>query len=89
MKQTKEQEFNNLAVCGEFFSQTNSYGGIAIVVDVDGEAVLWRDCTSPREHTARRWQRIKWTVNQDPEKIRPYFTIYGRRYYIDDFMRCG
>lgn len=83
---TKEQEYNELAKYGECFCQTNSYGGICYVIDDGGEYVLWRDCTSRNEHTARRWQRIKYTCPRDPEKWRSYFTVYGTRYYLDDFM---
>lgn len=91
MKQiTKKQEFDELAKFGCAFLQTNNYGGYCIVIDDGGEDVLWRDCTSRREHTAQRWQSIKWTCPRDPEtESRPYFTIYGTRYYLDDFKRCA
>lgn len=87
---TKKQEFDELAKFGCAFLQTNNYGGYCIVIDDSGEDVLWRDCTGRIEHTARRWQRIKYTCPRDPEaEWRPYLTIYGRRYYIDEFMRCA
>lgn len=89
-KLTKKQEFDEMAKFGCFFLQTNNYGGYCIVVDDDGENVLWRDCTGRTEHTARRWQRIKYTCPRDLKvEYRPYLTIYGRRYYIDEFMRCA
>lgn len=89
-KMTKKQEFDELAKYGCAFLQTNNYGGYCIVISDDGECVLWRDCTGRTEHTARRWQRIKYTCSRDPEaEFRPYFTVYGRRYYIDQFMRCA
>lgn len=86
---TKKQEFDELSKFGCAFLQTNNYGGICYVIDDGGEWVLWRDCTSRNEHTARRWQRIKYTCPRDPEKGRPYFTVYGTRYYMDGFMRCA
>ena len=87
---SKKQEFDELAKFGCAFLQTNNYGGYCIVVDNCGEAVLWRYCTGENEHTAQRWQPIKYTCPRDPEaESRPYFTIYGTRYYIDDFMRCA
>lgn len=89
-KMTKKQEFNKLAKFGCAFLQTNNYGGYCIVIDDSGEGVLWRDCTSSFGHTARRWQQIKYTHPRNPEAWgRPYFTIYGRRYYIDEFIHCA
>lgn len=82
---TKKQEFDELSQFGCAFLQTNNYGGYCYIIDDGGEWVLWRDCTSRNEHTAQRWQRIKFTYPRDPEKCRPYFTIYGTRYYMDDF----
>lgn len=54
---TKKQEFDELSKFGCAFLQTNNCGGYCIVIDDGGEQVLWRDCTSRNEHTARRWQR--------------------------------
>lgn len=89
-KITKKQEFDELSKFGCAFLQINNYGGYCIVIDDDGEEVLWRDCTSKNEHTAQRWQRIKYTCPCDPEaESRPYLTIYGTRYYLNDFMRCA
>lgn len=50
---TKKQEFDELSKCGCAFLQTNNYGGYCIVIDDGGEWVLWRDCTSRNEHTAK------------------------------------
>lgn len=88
-KITKQQEFDELSKFGCAYLQTNNYGGICYVIDDGGEWILWRDCTSKNEHTARRWQRIKYTCSRDPEKWRPYFTVYGTRYYLDDFMHVA
>lgn len=88
-KITKQQEFDELSKFGCAYLQTNNYGGICYVIDDGGEWILWRDCTSKNEHTARRWQRIKYTCPRDPEKWRPYFTVYGTRYYLDDFMHVA
>ena len=85
---TKKQEFDELSKFGCAFLQTNNYGGYCIVIDDSGEGVLWRDCTSRNEHTAQRWQCIKYTCPRDPEaESRPYLTIYGTRYYLDNFIR--
>ncbi len=86
---TKKQEFDELSQFGCAYLQTNNYGGICYVIDDGGEWILWRDCTSRNEHTARRWQRIKYTCPRDPEKWSPYFTVYGTRYYLDDFMHVA
>ena len=86
---TKQQESDELSKFGCAYLQTNNYGGICYVIDDGGEWILWRDCTSKNEHTARRWQRIKYTCPRDPEKWRPYFTVYGTRYYLDDFMHVA
>ena len=70
---------------------TPSYGDPVILhKDDGGEGALWRDCTSRNEHTAQRWQRIKYTCHRDPEaEWRSYLTIYGRRYYLDEFMHVA
>lgn len=86
---TKKQEFDELSQFGCAYLQKNNYGGICYVIDDGGEWILWRDCTSRNEHTARRWQRIKYTCPRDPKKWRPYFTVYGTRYYLDDFMHVA
>lgn len=89
-KITKQQEFDELSQFGCSFLHTNNYGGYCIVIDDGGEWVLWRDCTCRTEHTARRWQRIKYTRPRDSEaECRPCFTVYGRRYYIDEFRFCA
>jgi len=90
-KVTKEMEFDELAKKAQFFLCTSNWDGIVIVVDDRTESILWRkDFGSDYKHTARRWQEIKWTHprNEDQEP-RPYFTIYGTRYYLDNFMRCA
>lgn len=90
-KVTKETVYDQLKKIGEFgTSITNSFG-YGIVVDSATECVLWRAYYSTgKEHTAQRWKQIKWSVprNEDQE-ARPYITIYGTRYYIDEFMRCA
>lgn len=88
---TKEMEYNNLANFGEFFKQTNNYGGYGIVTNEYGDAVLWRSYLSPNDgHTARRWQEIKFTTpKSDKVDPRAYITIYGTRYYLDEFYRTA
>ncbi len=90
MRQTKKQEFDELAKFGCGFKQTNNYGGYCVVIDDYGETALWRDCScwSGREHTAQRWQQIKYTWPENGEP-RAYITIYGRRHYLDEFMRVA
>lgn len=89
-KLTKEMEYNQLAKVCECWSATSNFGGYGIVVNDGGDAVLWRRYCMDHEHTAQRWQEIKWSCprNEDQE-ARPYFTIYGVRYYLDDFFRCA
>lgn len=87
---TKETEYNELAKFGECFKQTNNYGGYGIVVNDYGDAVLWRSYLTPSDsHTAQRWQEIKLTDPKDGSDPRAYFTIYGTRYYLDEFYRCA
>lgn len=87
---TKETEYNELAKFGECFKQTNNYGGYGIVVNEYGDAVLWRSYLTPSDgHTAQRWQGIKLTNPKDGSDPRAYFTIYGVRYYLDEFYRCA
>lgn len=88
-KLTKEMEYNELAKFGECFMQTNNYGGYGIVINDDG-MVLWRSYLSPGDgHTAQRWQNIKLTSPKNENEARAYFTIYGTRYFLDDFYRCA
>lgn len=90
-KVTKETVYDQLKKIGEFgISVTNSFG-YGIVVDSATERVLWRAYYSDNTtHTAQRWQEIKCSVprNEDQE-ARLYITIYGTRYYLDNFMRCA
>lgn len=89
-KYTKEMEYNELAKRGECFCATSNCGGYGIVVNAGGDAVLWRRYCMEQEHTAQRWQEIKYTFPRNEEaEARPYFTVYGTRYYLDNFMRCA
>ncbi len=87
----KAKEFDQLMNRGAAgFLATCNYGGIVIVIDDSGEGVLWRKDFGDWKHTAQRWQPIKWTApRSEDQEARPYFTIYGRRYYLDQFMRCA
>ena len=89
-KNTKETEYNSLAKYGECFCATSNCGGLGIVVSSDGSGVLWRRYCMDKSHTAQRWQEIKYTSPRNEEtEARPYFTVYGTRYYLDNFMRCA
>lgn len=89
-KNTKEMEYNRLAKYGECFCTTSNCGGLGIVVNSDGSGVLWRRYCMDKSHTAQRWQEIKYTFSRNEEtEARPYFTVYGTRYYLDNFMRCA
>lgn len=89
-KNTKEMEYNRLAKYGECFCTTSNCGGLGIVVSSDGSGVLWRRYCMAKSHTAQRWQEIKYTFPRNEEtEARPYFTVYGTRYYLDNFMRCA
>ena len=89
-KVTKETVYDQLKKICEFgTSVTNSFG-YGIVVDSATECVLWRAYYSNNTtHTAQRWQEIKYTFPRNEEEARPYITIYGTRYYLDEFMRCA
>ena len=90
-KVTKETVYDQLKKIGEFGTSVTNSLGYGIVVDSATECVLWRAYYSDNTtHTAQRWQEIKWSVprNEDQE-ARPYITIYGTRYYLDEFMRCA
>lgn len=89
-KNTKEMEYNRLAKYGECFFATSNCGGLGIVVSSDGSNVLWRRYCMNKSHTAQRWQEIKYTFPRNEEtEARPYFMVYGTRYYLDNFMRCA
>lgn len=89
-KNTKEMEYNRLAKYGECFCTTSNCGGLGIVVSSDGSGVLWRRYCMDKSHTAQRWQEIKYTFPRNEEtEARPYFTVYGTCYYLDNFMRCA
>lgn len=85
-RMTIKQQYDELAKFGEFFCTTSNCGGIAVVVDDWGERLLYKQCFGQSEDLCNRWQRVKYTNSEEP---RPYFTIYGRRYYLDNFMRCA
>lgn len=85
-KQTIKQQYDEIAKNGELFEQTNAFGGVYAVIDDGGEWVLYKVCETRTEEYCNRWQRIKYTMCQDLEKVRSYFTIYGRRHYLDNFM---
>lgn len=90
-KITKKMEYDKFAkVCEYGKCITNSFG-YGIVLHDGGDAILWRAYYSDgTAHTAQRWQEIKWsTPRNEDQEARPYFTIYGTRYYLDEFMRCA
>lgn len=88
-KITKEMEYNELAKFGECFMQTNAYGGYGIVVNDEG-MILWRSYLAPGDgHTSKRWQNVKYTNPRNEDEPRAYFTIYGTRFYLDNFIRCA
>lgn len=84
---TKKQEFDELKKKGCFALQTCNWGGFLLVLDETYENALWRLQTD-KEHTARRWQHIKVTRPRNSEAWREYITIYGTRYYLDEFTRA-
>ena len=90
-KVTKETVYDQLKKIGEFCTSVTNSFGYGIVVDSVTGCVLRRAYYSDNTtHTAQRWQEIKWSVprNEDQE-ARPYITIYGICYYLDNFMRCA
>ena len=56
----------------------SNYGGVEIMLNDFCDAVIY----SWYGKVARRWQEIKYNVAGAP-----YFTIYGRRYYLSEFLR--
>ena len=56
----------------------SNYGGVEIMLNDFFFFVIY----SWYGKVARRWQEIKYNVAGDP-----YFTIYGRRYYLSEFLR--
>lgn len=54
----------------------SNYGGVEIMLNDFCDAVIY----SYYGKVAKRWQKIKYNVAGDP-----YFTIYGRRYYLSEF----
>lgn len=78
-KITKKQEFDELSKFGCAFLQTNNYGGYCIVIDDGGEQVLWRDCTSRNEHTARRLVREQRHEQDSRCTHSPQNRVYYRR----------
>lgn len=61
--------------CG-YLAICNS-GGVEVMINDSGDAVIY----SWFGKIARRWQPIRQSA-----KGRDYFTIYNRRYYLDEFM---
>ena len=89
-KVTKETVYDQLKKICEFGTCVTNSFGYGIVVDSATECVLWRAYYSDNTtHTAQRWQEIKYTFPRNEEEARPYITIYGTRYYLDEFMRCA
>ena len=89
-KVTKETVYDQLKKIGEFETSVTNSLGYGIVVDSATECVLWRAYYSDNTtHTAQRWQEIKYTFPRNEEEARPYITIYGTRYYLDEFIRCA
>ena len=56
----------------------SNYGGVEIMLNRACDAVLY----SWYGKVCQRWQEIKYNFNGDP-----YFTVYGRRFYLNEFMR--
>lgn len=56
----------------------SNLGGVEIMINYTGESIIY----SWYGKISRRWQSIKYDNNGDP-----YFTIYGRKYYLNQFMR--
>lgn len=81
MKQTLLSQFEELKKAnGSAGLCLSNFGGVEIVLSESNDGVLykWYD------KICRRWQEIKYTM-----KGRAYFTIYGRHYYLDEFMRLN
>lgn len=68
----KNDKFTAHAVCPLF-----NDGGIEIMISKKNDEVIYRYFGK----IAKRWQEIKYTNSG-----RPFFRVYGRVYYIDQFM---
>ena len=55
-----------------------NYGGVEIEISNNVEMIRYRWFGEK----VSRWQQIKYTI-----KGNPYFTINGKREYLDDYMR--
>ena len=56
----------------------SNFGGVEIMLNNFCDAVLY----SWYGKVARRWQSVKYNKNGDP-----FFTVYGRRFYLNEFIR--
>ena len=56
----------------------SNFGGVEIMFNDFCDAVLY----SWYGKVAARWQQIKYNKNGDP-----FFTVYGRRFYLSEFMK--
>lgn len=68
----------NFVPCG--YKTISNMGGIEIMINSCGDGIIY----SWYGKIAKRWQEIKYNNSGEP-----YFTIYGRRYYLYEFMRIN
>lgn len=68
----------NFVPCG--YKTLSNMGGIEIMINNCGDAVIY----SWYGKIAKRWQEIKYNRSGEP-----FFTIYGRKYYLSEFMRIN
>ena len=71
----KKNKVNFKPVAGLCLS---NFGGVEIMLNNFCDAVLY----SWYGKVARRWQSVKYNKNGDP-----FFTVYGRRFYLNEFIR--
>lgn len=77
--ETLKEQFEALKKTNGFgYLCISNLGGIEVVINNSNDGVLYKYYNK----IGYRWQEIKYTA-----KGRGYFTIYGKRYYLDNFMR--
>lgn len=60
----------------------SNWGGLEIEISNDGEGARLKENYKDEPQKVSRWQKIKYTSSG-----RAYVTYYGKRYYLDAFMK--
>lgn len=68
---------NNINFVPCAYKTLSNMGGVEIMINNAGDGIIY----SWYGKTAKRWQEIKYNCKG------AYFTIYGKKYYLSEFMR--